>query len=140
MQKEEESNRIGRYLASYKLADLFLDTWPYNAGTTGIDALWVGLPLLTKAGISSGSRMAASALNTIDMPELIVKNLLEYRESAIRLAIDVEYMETIKNKLKNNISNAQIFDVVASTKNIENAYIEMYERYQSGQKPEDFIL
>ena len=84
--------------------------------------------------------MAASALNAIDMPELIAKNVLEYRESAIRLAIDVEYMETIKNKLKNNISNAQIFDVVASTKNIENAYIEMYERYQSGQKPEDFIL
>jgi protein O-GlcNAc transferase len=140
VRKEDESYRIGRYLASYKLADLFLDTWPYNAGTTGIDALWVGLPLLTKAGISSGARMAASALNAIDMPELITKNVLEYRDMAIRLANDAKYLEVIKYKLKNNISNAKLFDVVANTKHIENAYIEMYERYLSGQMPEDFIL
>ena len=138
--KDQESNRIGRYLASYKLADLFLDTWPYNAGTTGIDALWAGLPLLTKVGISSGSRMAASALNALNMPELMVKNGVEYRETAIKLATDNEYMWIIKNKLQNNISNTPLFDVVTNTKYIENAYIEMHRRYQSGQKPEDFIL
>ena len=138
--KDQEANRIGRYLASYKLADLFLDTWPYNAGTTGIDALWAGLPLLTKVGISSGSRMAASALNAINMAELIAINDIQYKDKAIRLATDVEYMGAIKINLQNNILNSQLFDVVANTKHIENAYIKMYERYQSGKKPEDFIL
>jgi len=138
--KDQEANRIGRYLASYKLADLFLDTWPYNAGTTGIDALWAGLPLLTKVGISSGSRMAASALNAINMTELIATNEIQYKEKAIRLATDVEFMNVIKINLRNNITNSQLFDVVANTRHIENAYIEMYERYQSGKKPEDFIV
>jgi predicted O-linked N-acetylglucosamine transferase (SPINDLY family) len=117
-----------------------LDTWPYNAGTTGIDALWAGLPLLTKSGISSGSRMAASALNAINMPELIAMNDVQYKEKAILLATDAVYMSEIKNKLQSNIPNSQLFDVVTNVKHIENAYKEMYRLYQSGQKPEDIIV
>lgn len=138
--KEFEQIRIGQYLASYQLADLFLDTWPYNAGTTAVDALWAGLPVLTKKGSSSGSRMAGSALNAIGMNELIAENELEYKNLAISLAADMEYLNQIENKLRNNISTTPLFDPVKNTKYIENAYIEMLTRYQSGQAPEDFII
>ena len=97
--KELEQIRIGQYLASYQLADLFLDTWPYNAGTTAVDALWAGLPVLTKAGDSSGARMATSALHAIEMPELIASNHAEYKNLAIKFANDHEYLKLIKNKL-----------------------------------------
>jgi predicted O-linked N-acetylglucosamine transferase (SPINDLY family) len=138
--KELEQIRIGQYLASYQLADLFLDTWPYNAGTTAVDALWAGLPILTKAGDSIGSRMAASALNSIEMPELITTNSLDYKNLAIRLASDPEYLKKIKNKLKNNIFTTSLFDAVGNTKHIEKAYFEMVRRYQLGKLPEDFII
>jgi predicted O-linked N-acetylglucosamine transferase (SPINDLY family) len=138
--KDQELIRIGRYLASYKLADLFLDTWPYNAGTTAVDALWAGLPVLTKEGFSSGARMATSALNAIEMPELITKNALDYKNLAIRLAIDSEFLKKIKTKLQNNILTTSLFDPVGNTKHIEKAYFEMVRRYQLGQLPEDFII
>ena len=138
--KDQELVRISRYLASYKLADLFLDTWPYNAGTTAIDALWTGLPVLTIEGFSTGSRMAACALNAIEMPELITKSSLDYKSLAVRLACDSEYLKKIKNKLQNNILTTSLFDPVSNTKHIENAYFEMVKRYQLGQPPEDFII
>ena len=138
--KDQEQIRISRYLASYKLADLFLDTWPYNAGTTGVDALWAGLPVLTKEGFSYGARMAGSALNAIEMPELIAKNQNEYKNLAIRLAKDEEYLKQIKNKLKHNILTSRLFDPVGNTKDIEKAYIKMVSRYQAGQNPEDIYI
>ena len=138
--KDEEQIRISRYLASYKLADLFLDTWPYNAGTTAVDALWAGLPVLTKEGFSSGSRMAASALHAIEMPELITNNAVEYKNLAIRLAIDSDYLNKIKNKLQDNILTTSLFNPLGNTKHIENAYFEMVRRYQLGQLPKDFTI
>lgn len=138
--KELEQSRIGKYLASYKLADLFLDTWPYNAGTTALDALWAGLPVLTKAGISSAARMATSALNAIEMPELIANNQEEYKNLAIRFANEQEYFKQIKDKLKRNILTTPLFDPVGNTKYIEKAYIEMFNRHQAGQKPEDIYI
>ncbi len=138
--KDQEQIRISRYLASYKLADLFLDTWPYNAGTTAVDALWAGLPVLTKEGLSSGARMAGSALNAIEMPELIAKNQNEYKNLAIRFAKDEEYSKQIKDKLRHNILTTKLFDPVGNTKVIEKAYIEMVSRYHAGQNPEDIYI
>jgi len=138
--KELEQSRIGRYLASYKLADLFLDTWPYNAGTTALDALWAGLPVLTKAGISSSARMATSALNAIEMPELIADNQEEYKNLAIKFANDAKYSKQIKDKLNYNILTTSLFDPVGNTKYIEKAYIEMFNRHLAGQKPEDIYI
>ena len=66
------------YLSSYHVCDLFLDTWPYNAGTTASDALWVGLPVLTMAGKSFASRMAGSILSAIGLKELITFTPMEY--------------------------------------------------------------
>jgi predicted O-linked N-acetylglucosamine transferase (SPINDLY family) len=126
---DQENERVARYLASYRLADLFLDTWPYNAGTTAIDALWAGLPVLTKTGQSLVARMATSALMAIDMPELITATPKEYMNQAISLATNNEKIQLIKNKLQRNKFESALFDPVSNTKHIENAYIKMFNSY-----------
>ena len=133
---DQESARIGRYLASYRLADLFLDTWPYNAGTTAIDALWAGLPVLTKAGVAAVARMATSALQAIEVPELSVSTAQEYKELAVQLATDPPMLKRIKDKVQKNRATSALFDAVGNTRHIENAYIKMYERYQADLQPE----
>lgn len=137
---DQEKERIGRYLASYKLADLFLDTWPYNAGTTAVDALWAGLPVITKIGKSIGGRMAASALTAIEMTELISKSEFEYKSLAIKIAQDTDLLKSLKNKLQKKILTAPLFDPVGNTKYIEKAFIEMHRKYLAGEEPDDFSI
>jgi predicted O-linked N-acetylglucosamine transferase (SPINDLY family) len=124
---DQEGARIGRYLASYKLADLFLDTWPYNAGTTAIDALWAGLPVLTKEGKAGVARMAAGALRGIEVPELITKTQQEYKELAIELAHSPEKLKQLKEKVQANRLTTALFDPVGNTRHIENAYLSMVQ-------------
>jgi predicted O-linked N-acetylglucosamine transferase (SPINDLY family) len=137
--KDQEKARIGRYLASYRLADLFLDTWPYNAGTTAIDALWAGLPVLTKMGKAYVARMAAEALRAIEVPELITRTPQAYQELAIELAQNPEKLIQLKDKVQRNRLTTALFDPVENTRHIENAYLEMYKRYQKGIAPEYFM-
>jgi predicted O-linked N-acetylglucosamine transferase (SPINDLY family) len=137
---DQERARIGRYLASYRLADLFLDTWPYNAGTTAIDALWAGLPVLTKAGVAAVARMAASALHAIDVPQLITNTPQEYRDLAIHLASDPQKLECIKVKVQENKEKSALFDVVGNTRHIEAAYTKMYERYRADLPPDHIFV
>ena len=137
VQMDQEQIRISRYLASYKLADLFLDTWPYNAGTTAIDALWAGTPVLTKVGNAASARMCYSALKQIELPELITYTANEYRDLAISLATDPVRLKFIKEKLEKNRLSTALFDPVGNTRHIENAYIEMYRRYSEGLPPSD---
>ena len=137
---DQEKARIGRYLASYRLADLFLDTWPYNAGTTAVDALWAGLPVLTKSGKAIVARMATEALTSIEVPELIAKSPQAYQELAIALAQNPSRLKQLKEKVQRNRLTTALFDPVANTRHIENAYLEMYKRYQEGLEPQDFIL
>jgi len=117
------------YLARYRACDLFLDTTPYNAGVTASDALWVGLPLLTLAGESFASRMAASLLNAIGLPELITTSQSAYEALAVDLATNPQKLAVIREKLTNNRLITPLFDAPLFTKNIENAYVQMYERY-----------
>ena len=137
---DQENARIAKYLASYKLADLFLDTWPYNAGTTAIDALWAGLPVLTKEGKAPVARMAAGALRAIEVPELITRTAQQYQDLAIELADSPEKLKQLKDKVQKNKLTTALFDPVANTRHIENAYLEMYRRYQEGLAPEDFYI
>ena len=137
---EQEKNRISRYLASYKLADLFLDTWPYNAGTTAVDALWAGLPVLTKAGISAVARMANSALNALEVPELITNTAHEYRDLAVQLATDPQKLQLIKRKVQENRLTSYLFDAAGNTKFIELAYSKIYERYQNNLQPDHIYI
>ena len=128
------------YLASYALADLFLDTFPYNAHTTASDALWAGLPVLTLIGQSFAARVAASLLNAIDLPELITHSQAEYESLAIELATHPEKLAQIKQKLEMNRLTKPLFDTPRYTKHIEAAYTLMYERYHSGLPPDHFYI
>ena len=102
------------YLARYCLADLFLDTFPYNAGTTASDALWVGLPVLTLEGRSFASRVAASLLNAIELPELITNTQESYEAMAIELATNPEKLNGIKKKLFKNRMTTPLFNTELS--------------------------
>ena len=123
------------YLARYRSADLFLDTLPYNAGTTASDALWAGLPVLTCAGEAFASRVAASLLNAIHLPELITSTQEEYEALAIALAANPERLRQIRQKLVNNRLTTPLFDTARFTRHLEAAYNAMYERYQADLPP-----
>ena len=128
------------YLARYRVCDLFLDTFPYNAGTTASDALWVGLPVLTLMGQSFASRMAASLLNAIGLPELITNTQAEYETLAIELAMNHQKLRDIKLKLANNRLTAPLFDTPLFVKNIEAAYLTMVEQYQADLESEHIFV
>jgi len=128
------------YLARYRVVDLFLDTHPYNAGTTASDALRMGLPVLTYMGNSFASRMAASLLNVINLPELITTTQEQYESLAIELATNPEKLKIIKDKLVNNLPTAPLYDTQLFARHLESAYLSMYDRYQNGLDPDHIYV
>jgi predicted O-linked N-acetylglucosamine transferase (SPINDLY family) len=122
------------YLARYQVADLFLDTHPYNAGTTSSDALRMGLPVLTCIGNSFASRMGASILNAINLPELITTTQEDYETLAIKLAKNPEQLKIIVEKLVNNLPSAPLYDTTLFTQHLESAYKMIYDRCHQGLK------
>lgn len=131
---------LPEHLARHRQANLFLDTFPYNAHTTTSDALWVGLPVLTLMGQSFASRVAASLLNAIGLPELITFTQKEYEALAIELATNPKKLVDIKLKLARNRLNAPLFDAPLFTKNLEAAYIKMMEQYQADLQPDHIAI
>ena len=128
------------HLARNQQADLFLDTFPYNAHTTASDALWAGLPLVTLMGESFASRVAASLLNAIELPELVTTSQGEYESLAIELALNPKKLASIKLKLANNRLTTPLFDTHLFAKNLESAYLKIYEGYQGGLQPESISI
>lgn len=124
------------YMARYRTADLFLDTLPYNAGTTASDALWAGLPVLTCVGEAFASRVGASLLEAVGLPELITSTATHYEELAVKLASDPMLLSGIKTRLAGNLRTTPLFDITASTRHLEAAYARMYDRYLAGLPPE----
>ena len=116
------------HLARYKLADLFLDTYPYNAHTTAIDSLKAGVPVLTLLGKSFAGRVAASLLNAISLTELVTTNQEDYESLAIELASSTQKLAAIKRKLSQNLLTTPLFDTSLFTRNLESAYIKIYQR------------
>jgi predicted O-linked N-acetylglucosamine transferase (SPINDLY family) len=131
---------LSEHLARHRQADLFLDTLPYNAHTTTSDALWVGLPVLTLMGGSFASRVAASLLNAVGLPELITGTQEEYEALAIELALNPKKLADAKLKLANNHLTAPLFNTPLFTKNLEAAYLKMMERYQADMKPDHIFI
>lgn len=127
------------YLARYRIADLFLDTLPYNAGTTASDALWAGLPVLTLTGESFASRICASILNSIDLPELITETSDEFVKQAVELAHDKEKLNLIKYKISQHRHTTPLFNSELFCKNLEVVLKEMHRRSLAGLSP-DHIL
>ena len=128
------------HLARHRLADLFLDTLPYNAHTTASDALWAGLPVLTRIGETFAGRVAASLLNAIGLTELITSTPQAYEALAIELATNPEKLAAIKRKLANNRLTTPLFDTQTFTRHIEAAYTMMYERYQANLPPDHIYV
>jgi predicted O-linked N-acetylglucosamine transferase (SPINDLY family) len=124
------------YLARYRAADLFLDTLPYNAGTTASDALWAGLPVLTCAGEAFAGRVAASLLTGIGMPELIASTQEQYENLAVALAAQPERLARIKQRLGDARHTAPLFNTPLFTRTLEAAYVAIYDRYQAGLPPQ----
>ena len=131
---------LPEHLARHRQADLFLDTFPYNAHTTTSDALWTGLPVLTLMGSSFASRVAASLLNAVGLPELITSTQEEYEALAIDLALSPNKLADIKLKLAKNRLTAPLFDTPLFTKNLESAYIKMYERYHANLESAHILI
>jgi predicted O-linked N-acetylglucosamine transferase (SPINDLY family) len=124
------------YLSRYCEADLFLDTLPFNAGTTASDALWAGLPLLTCTGEAFASRMAASLLTALDLPELITSSPAEYEARAVALALNPSMLASIRERLSAHRTSSTLFDTAYFTGRLETAYRQMLALHRAGQAPE----
>jgi protein O-GlcNAc transferase len=128
------------HLARQRLAGLFLDTLPYNAHTTASDALWAGLPVLTRIGDTFAGRVTASLLNTIELTELITTTPQAYEALAIELATNSEKLANIKRKLATNRLTTPLFDTQMHARHIEAAYAMMYDRYQANLPPDHIYI
>jgi predicted O-linked N-acetylglucosamine transferase (SPINDLY family) len=112
------------------LADLFLDTLPYNAHSTACDALWAGVPVLTCMGKTFAGRVGASLLNAVGLPELIAGSLAEYETIALKLARDSAALSALKTKLATNRGSYPLFDTALFTRNLESVYVKMWALQQ----------
>jgi protein O-GlcNAc transferase len=127
---------LSDHLARHRLADLFLDTLPYNAHTTASDALWAGVPVLTQMGNTFAGRVGASLLGAVGLPELITRSREEYEELAIELAREKGRLRAAKEKLVKGRLTAALFDTPRYTKHLEAAYEAMYLRHSAGLPPD----
>ena len=126
------------YLARLRLADLFLDTLPFNAGTTASDALWAGVPVLTCPGDAFAARMAASLLTAVGLPELIAANADDYSALALKLATTPSVLAEVRDRLSRNRADCALFDTQRFCRNLESAYRTMWERCRRGEAPAGF--
>jgi len=128
------------HLARQRLADLFLDTLPYNAHTTASDALWAGLPVVTCAGRTFAGRVAGSLLRAVGLPELVTESLQDYEALAAKLAADPQSLSSLKERLAVNRKTAPLFDTDRFRRHIESAYATMWEIRQRGEQPRPFTV
>jgi len=128
------------HLARHQLADLYLDTLPYNAHTAASDALWAGLPVVTCLGTAFAGRVAASILNAVGLPELVTQSLDDYESLALRIAHDSELRTALRSKLASQRTTWPLFDTPRMTRNIEKALNEMWRRHCAGEAPASFAV
>ena len=131
---------LADHLARHRLADLSLDTQPWNAHTTASDALWAGVPVLTCIGTTFAGRVAASLLDAIGLTELVTRTLSEYEALALQLAREPSLLAGIRQKLCDNRDIFPLFNTDRSRRHIEAAYIEMWARQRRGESPSSFAI
>ncbi len=131
-----ERRPLARHLARHRHADLFLDTFNYNAHTTASDALWAGLPVLTKTGRSFAARVSASLLHALGVPELVAADEEHYERLALNLASDRTRLQALKTKVQELRASSPLFDSLRSTRTLEAAYRAAYERFARGLPPD----
>ena len=128
------------HLARCKLGDLFLDTFNYNAHTTASDALWAGMPLVTKIGKGFTARVAASILKALDLPELITESDEEYEALIYEIATSSEKFFKIKKKLLENQNTKPLFNSKMFINYLEDGYTKVYENYLDGNKTKTIFI
>jgi protein O-GlcNAc transferase len=131
---------IADHLARHALADLFLDTLPYNAHTTTSDALWMGIPVITCPGDTFTSRVAGSLLQAAGLPELVTDSLESYEALALKLARESQTLQALKDKLHRSRDALPLFDMPIFARNLEQAYRHMWQRWQNGLPPASFSV
>jgi protein O-GlcNAc transferase len=136
------ANRVSyqEHLGRQILADLFLDTLPFNAGTTASDALWAGLPVLTCAGNAFAGRMAGSLLRTIGLPELVTHSLEEYEQRALDLSATGSELKGLRERLLGASRKSALFDTTRFCRHLEASYQEMWKQHLSGFEPTTFRI
>lgn len=134
------ARRVGlaEHLARHRLADLFIDTFPYGAHTTAGHALWAGLPVLTQRGETFVSRVSASNVAAAGLPELVVDSLADYEAMALALARDPARLGALRERLARLRSTAPLFDNKRHCRHVEQAYLQMMERHRRGEPPASF--
>jgi predicted O-linked N-acetylglucosamine transferase (SPINDLY family) len=128
------------HLARYSLADLFLDTLPYNAHSTASDALWAGLPVLTRLGEAFAGRVAASLVTAVGLGELVTHSIEEYQLLGLHLATTPALLDTYRSRLAANRLTYPLFDIEQFRRHIEAAYLTMWETWQQGGRPRSFAV
>ncbi|HXW26912.1 MAG TPA: tetratricopeptide repeat protein [Xanthobacteraceae bacterium] len=130
--------RMEDHLARFRLADLFLDTLPYNGHTTASDALWAGVPVVTCAGVAFAGRVAASLLKAIGAPELVTHDLADYEALALALATDSSARDAVRRKVADHRASHPLFDTDRTRRHLESAYTTMWDIYRRGETPRSF--
>ncbi len=133
-------DQMADHLARYRLADLFVDTLPYNAQTTACDALWAGVPVLTRTGLSFSSRVAASLLHAIGLPELVTDSPEAYETLALGLAREPTRLQAIRAKLAEQKLTCPLFDTNTLVRDVEKIYTAMYKRVIDGLPPDNIDI
>ena len=131
---------LTEHLRRQQLADLFLDTLPFNAGATASPALWAGLPILTCMGESFAGRMGASLLRAVGLPDLVTETESDYEELAVKVGAHPELARELKERLWRNRLNTPLFDTAAFTRYLEAAFTAMYARYEAGLPPDHICV
>jgi predicted O-linked N-acetylglucosamine transferase (SPINDLY family) len=137
---KKRTERLEDHLAQIKLADLFLDSRYFNAHTTGSDALWAGVPLLTRIGETYASRVGASLLKAVGLPELITTSAPAYEALALELATDATKIAALRQRLAENRLTQPLFDTALFTRHLEAAYLAMAQRQRAGMAPENILV
>ena len=131
---------LDEHIARQRLADLFLDTFPFNAGTTASLALSAGLPVLTHMGAPFASRMAGSLLRAVGLPDLVTTTEEDYETLAVETALDAERYRAIRERLQQNLLTSPLFDACSFTRHMEAAYGAMYERCHMDLPPDHLYI
>ena len=135
-----EGMPVEQHLARQHLADLFLDTFNVNAHTTASDALWGGLPVLTRMGEGFAARVAGSLLHAVGLPELATESSDAYEAMALELATDRAKITYLKERLATNRLTTLLFDTDAFVRHIEAGYEAAYDRFFNGEAPADIEI
>ena len=128
------------HLARYRLADLAIDTFPCTSHTTASDALWMGCPLVTLAGDTFASRVAASVLSAAGLAELVAASFHTYESMLLALVRDASRLRSLRDRLDASVDASPLFDTAAFTRALERAYGEMHRRHAAGEAPAAFNI